>query len=57
MLDFAAAIKTFVATVVCRAAPRGSFMTTLFPILAACLLFPAVEVRAAEGLCRLHGLR
>ncbi len=49
MLNFTVAIKNFVATVVRRAVPRKSFVTALFPILAACLLFHAVEVRAAEA--------
>ncbi len=49
MLNFTAAIKNFVATVVRRAAPRKSCVNALFPILAACLLFHAMEVRAAEA--------
>ncbi|MGA9825765.1 MAG: multiheme c-type cytochrome, partial [Methylocystis sp.] len=49
MLNFNAAIKNFVATVVRRAATRESCVNALLLILAACLLFHAVKGRAAEA--------
>src|SRR5208283_2672592 len=49
MFKFTAAIRMFVATVVRRALPRKCSVKALFPVLSACLLFHAAEVRAAEA--------